>query len=246
MRMNFHRIAYEALEVCNAVTAATLDAAVIRAAPSPGARALDIGCGNGFVAIRLAERFGLAVTAVEADPAMADLARSRIAASPAAGRIALVEGLSGPVLDAGAPWDLIVALGTTEPAGGGVRDPEGVLRALARRLGPEGCLLWGDMTWIAPPPEPLRQVVEMRHLYADDAGWRAAARAAGLEVLWGEVSPPEVWADYRDRMLAAAARWTAAHPDHPDGAAVAARMRQAQTLFRFGEGHMGFGLYLLR
>lgn len=245
MRTHFHRIAYEALEVCNAVSMATVEAAVALAAPPSGGRAVDIGCGHGGVAIRLAERFGLSVTAIEADPAMADLAAARIAASPAAERITLCRGLSGPVLEAEAPWDLIVALGTTEPVGGGVRDPEGMLRGLAARLAPGGRILWGDMTWIAPPPEPLRQVVEMTNTYADDAGWRAAAGAAGLDVLWAEVSPPQAWADYRDRMLGAVDAWLAADPDHPDAASIAERARQVEVMFRFGEGFMGFGLYLL-
>lgn len=245
MRMNFHRIAYGALEVCNAVGLETVEAAVERAGIAPGGRAVDIGCGNGVVSVRLAERFGLEVTAIEADPAMADLAAGRIAESPAAGRIGLKQALSAAALDEGGPWDLIVALGTTEPVGGGVRDPEGMLRGLAARLAPGGRILWGDMTWIAPPPEPLRQVVEMANTYADDAGWRAAARAAGLEVLWGEVSPPEVWADYRDRMLGAVADWLAANPGHPDAESVSARARQVEMMFRFGEGVMGFGLYLL-
>ena len=117
MRMSYHRIAYEALEVCNAVEMATLEAAVSRADPPPGVRALDIGSGNGAVAIRLAERFGLAVDTVELDPAMADLARRRIAASPARDRVTLHPARAGDVLAASAPYALIVALGVTEPVG---------------------------------------------------------------------------------------------------------------------------------
>lgn len=255
MAMNFNRIAYEALDVCNAVGMDRIDAAVALAAPSPGARALDIGCGNASVSIRLAQRFGLEVQAVELDPAMAELAGQRIedrriedrriAASDVAGRVTLHQACSDTVLAAHPPFDLIVALGTTEPVGGGVREPEGMLKGLADHLAPGGHLLWGDLVWTAEPPPPLRQIVELQNTYADDAGWRAAATAAGLRVLSAEVSSQEVWDAYGLTMLEAVAAWTAAHPDHPDTPALTARSRQVQMMFDFGRGFMGFGLYLL-
>lgn len=245
MAVNFHRIAYEALDVCNAVGMDRIDAAVTLADPTPGVRALDIGCGNASVAIRLAERFGLNVDAVELDPAMAELAGERIAASPDCDRITLHKARSDAVLAAHSPFDLIVALGTTEPVGGGVRDPEGMLSGLAAHLAPGGHLLWGDLVWIAEPPAPLRQIVELQNLYTDDAGWRAAATAAGLTVLSGEVSSQDVWDAYGRTMLDAVAAWTAARPEHPDTPALTARARQVQMMFDFGRGFMGFGLYLL-
>ncbi len=245
MALNFHRIAYEALEVCNAVGMDRIDAAVALAAPAPGARALDIGCGNASVALRLADRFGLVVDAVELDPAMAELAGERIAASPARDRITLRNTRSDAVLAAHPPFDLIVALGTTEPVGGGVRDPQGMLAGLAGHLAPGGHLLWGDLVWTAEPPAPLRQIVELQNLYADDAGWRAAARAAGLTVLSGEVSSQAEWNAYGRTMLDAVAAWTAARPDHPAAPALTARARQVEMMFDFGRGFMGFGLYLL-
>jgi protein-L-isoaspartate O-methyltransferase len=245
MRMTYHRIAYEALDVCNAVEMTTLEAAVVAAGPSPGARALDIGAGNGAVAIRLAERFGLVVDTVELDASMAELARTRIAASPMRERITLHQGRSGDVLTASPPFDLIVALGVTEPVGGGVRDPRGMLAGLAAHLAPGGRLLWGDLVWTAEPSPPLRQIVEMTNSYADHAGWQAAARAAGLTVLSAELSSPALWNRYRETMDAAVRDWLAANPDHPDAAAVAARAGQVRMMLDFGDGALGFGLYLL-
>jgi cyclopropane fatty-acyl-phospholipid synthase-like methyltransferase len=246
MRPTFHRIAYEALDVCNAVEMAALEAAVASTGLQPHARALDIGSGNGGVAIRLAERFGFEVTSVELDPAMAELARERIAASTASARIILHEARSDVVLEAGAPFDLIVALGTTEPIGGGVRDPRGMFKGLARRLTPGGWLLWGDLVWTAEPSQPLRQIVELNNTYADHAGWQAAAEAAGLKVVSAEVSPPALWDRYRTTMMEAVAAWLAAHPDHPAAEPVRGRAHQLNLMFGFGDGALGFGLYLLR
>ena len=245
MHMTFHRIAYEALDVCNAVEMATLEAAVAEAGPPPGARALDIGSGNGAVAIRLAERFGLVVDTVELDPSMAELARSRIAASPARDRITLHQARSGDVLAASAPFDLLTALGVTEPIGGGVRDPLGMLAGLAAHLVPGGRLLWGDLTWTAEPSAPLRQIVEMTNTYADHGGWQAAARAAGLTVLSAELSSPALWNHYRGAMDAAVRDWLAANPGHPEAVAIRARADQVRMMLDFGDGALGFGLYLM-
>ena len=79
--MSFQRIAYEALEVCNGVELATLEAAVARTGLGEGATAIDIGTGNATVAIHLTRRFGLTIAAIELDPLMADLAGGRIDAA---------------------------------------------------------------------------------------------------------------------------------------------------------------------
>jgi len=79
--MSFQRIAYEVREVCNGVEMSVLEAAVARTCLGEGATAIDIGTGNATVAIRLAQRFGLTVAAVELDPVMADLAPRRIEAA---------------------------------------------------------------------------------------------------------------------------------------------------------------------
>ena len=56
MRINFNRIAYEALQVCNALSLDAVEAAVAATGLGANARALDIGTGNAAVPIRLAER----------------------------------------------------------------------------------------------------------------------------------------------------------------------------------------------
>ena len=244
--MTYHRIAYEALDVCNAVEMATLEAAVVITALEPGARALDIGSGNGAVAIRLAERFGFRVEAVELDPGMAELARSRIAGSASRGQIILHETRSDQVLEAGAPFDLIVALGVTEPVGGNIRDPRGMFEGLARCLIPGGWLLWGDLVWLVEPTAPLKQLVELTNTYADHEGWQVAAREASFEVVSAEVSSPEVWNRYRATLQDAVGAWLDAEPNHPDAASIRSRAHQLKLMFDFGEGTLGFGLYLLR
>lgn len=246
MRMSFQRIAYEALEVCNALEMAAVEAAVARADLPAGARALDIGCGNAAVSIRLAGRFGLKVTAVELDPVMADLAEARIAASDAASRVTLERRSSGAVLAGADPFDLIVAVGTTQPAGGGLLEPADIFPRLAAHLTPGGWLLWGDLTWRDEPPEPLRRLVEAGNRYLDDGGWRATAARSGLETVLAETSVDATWDRYVESMDAAARGWLEAHPDAPEAASVRAAADRVAAMFDFGRPWLDFGLYLFR
>lgn len=244
MRTNFHRIAYEAMTVCNAVRPEALVRAVGLAGLRQGDRALDIGTGNATVAVLLAEAFDLQVVTVEADPVMADLAATRIAASAATDRIDLRVATSGTVLAQIAPVELIVAIGATDPVGDGARAPEAMLTGLSRLLKPGGALLWGDLCWKGTPPDPLRQLVEMNNTYATHEGWQAAARSAGFEVALAEVSDEAVWDDYLATMDRAARDWLARHADRPEAAGVRASADRVQTLFNFGRPHLDFGLYV--
>lgn len=243
---NYHCVAYATLDICNPLEMAAVDAAVTRAGLQPGARALDIGTGNAAIAVRLAEAFGLDVTAVERDPPMADIARRRIAASPAADRIDLRQSGSGAVLADIPALDLIVATGTTDPAGDGQLEPAAILTALSRHLKPGGWLLWGDLIWNAEPPVPVRQAFEMANRFTTHDGAHAAARTAGFDVVSAGISPRAAMDYYIGGADRAARAWLAEHPDAPEAAAVRAAADRVKIMFQFGVDYVDFGLYLLR
>lgn len=244
--MSFQRIAYEALEVCNGVELSTLEAALARTGLGEGATAIDIGTGNATVAIHLARRFGLAVAAIELDPVMAELARSRIEAAGVGARVSLTVARAAGVLAVTPPVDLIVALGTTDVSGEGRPTPEAGFMALRRSLKPGGWLLWGDIVWRGEPPPPLRQIVELTNLYTDDAGWRAAAVAAGFVVVEARISPPEIFEAYPRDSVAAARAWADTHPEAPETPTVRFHADRVEAITAFGRDHIDFGLYLLR
>ena len=244
--MNFQRIAYEVREVCNGVELSVLEAAVARTGLGERATAIDIGTGNATVAIRLAQRFGLTVAAVELDPVMAALAQSRIEAADATRRVSLTVARAAEMLVRTEPVDLIVALGTTDVSGEGRPTPEAGFVALRRKLKPGGWLLWGDVVWLAEPPAPLRQITEVTNQYTDDAGWRAAATAAGFEVVDGRISPQDVYDAYVRDSVAAARAWVETHPEAPEAASILFNADRVQAIMEFGRDYIGFGLYLLR
>lgn len=244
--VNYHCLAYASLEVCNPLDMATVDAAMTRTDLRPGARALDIGTGNGSIAVRLAEAFGLEVTAVELDPAMADIAHGRILASPAADRITLRQTSSGAVLADIPALDLIVATGTTDPVGDGRLEPAAIFAGLSRHLKPGGWLLWGDLIWTGEPPAPVRQIFELTNLFTTDAGTLDDARAAGFEVVHAEISPQAAMDHYLGTADRTARAWLADNPHAPEAAAVRNSADRVKMTFEFGGDYVDFGLYLLR
>ena len=246
MRVAFHHIAYQPLAVCNALSMERLEATVRRAGLEPGATVMDIGCAYGEVSIHLARAFDARVKAVELDPVMAEGAEARIAGAGLSERITLRRETSAAALAALPAFDLIVAIGSTEPAGKGLREPAAVFAALSQHLTSGGALLWGDLFWKDEPPAPLRQLVETGGYYVGHDAWQAAARDAGLEVISAEISDEAEWAAYRTSMETAIADWLDAHPDHADAPSVAATAHRIKMMLDFGAPYLGFGLYLFR
>ncbi|MNK24874.1 Cyclopropane-fatty-acyl-phospholipid synthase [compost metagenome] len=246
MRVAFHHIAYQPLAVCNALSMERLEATVRLAGLKPGATVMDIGCAYGEVSIHLARAFDARVTAVELDPIMAEGAEARVQAAGLTDQISLRRETSAAALAAQPAFDLIVAIGSTEPAGKGLRDPAAVFAALSQHLTPGGSLLWGDLFWKEEPPAPLRQLVETGGYYVSHEEWQDAARAAGLTVVSAEISDETEWAAYRTSMETAIADWLDAHPDHADAPSVAATAHRIKMMLDFGAPYLGFGLYLFR
>ncbi|MFN3815499.1 SAM-dependent methyltransferase [Brevundimonas sp.] len=246
MALSFNHIAYEALDVCNAVSWDAVRDAVAAAELAPGALALDLGAGNATVAIGLACDFGLRVRAVERDPVMAGLAARRIAAAGQGARVDLLVQDSSEVLDHPPLPDLITVLGATDAAAPGLRDPVAVFARLKDAVAPGGHLLWGEPFWKAEPSARLRQIIELTNSYQTDAGWRTAAEQAGWRVVHVRHSTDEEWRTYIDTMDASVRAWAVANPEAPEAPRLIARADMQKALFE-SEGFrvFGFGLYLL-
>ena len=246
MAPDYHHIAYLGLEVANPVGMETVLAAAERSGLPSSARVLDIGAGTGGVSAALARRFGYQVFAIERDPVMVSHIGERVRAEGLSDRVTAVRGVAPQVLDLLAPADMMVAMGSTRIGGPDVTTPAGLFQVLAARLAPNGHILWGDLTWIAEAPPPLRQVVGLSGVYADDEGWRTAATAAGMVCVSAEISPQDVW----DGFFASADRrvrdWLDAHPGVEGWDALKLRADQIKATFDFGRPYLGFGLYLFR
>ena len=99
--------------------------------PLAGKRALDVGCGAGLLAEPLA-RLGSKVTGIDASPEVIAVARDHAAAMGLA-----IDYRIGDVQELKGAFDLITCMEVIEH----VADPAVFVRALARRLAPDGLLI---------------------------------------------------------------------------------------------------------
>ncbi|WP_309628597.1 methyltransferase domain-containing protein [Brevundimonas sp.] len=246
MTPTYHSIAYAGFEVANPVTLDAVLALVARTGLPDAATALDIGAGAGGISVALARDFGLRVQAIERYPDMARMIRDRAEAAGFTDKVTVIAEGSATALDRLAPADLIVALGSTEPAGPGIRSAKEIFARLAERLTSPGWLLWGDLTWKGEPPEPLRQVIGATGDYATHEGWLAAAEAAGLEIVSAEIAPDADWDAFFGGADTRVRDWLAANPDDLAAPSISKRADLSKATFDFGRPWLSFGLYLLR
>lgn len=103
-----------------------------------GRQILDVGCGDGVLATRLAS-MGAQVTGLDASAAMLTAARRR--ASAAGLDLDLVEGDAAALPFPDARFDLVVSIATLCFSD----DPIGSIREMVRVLGPGGSLVLGEL-----------------------------------------------------------------------------------------------------
>ena len=109
-----------------------------RIGPVRGLRILDVGCGDGVLATRLAQD-GARVTGLDASPAMIAAARRR--AKAAGVEIDLVEGDSGGLPFPAGHFDRVVSVATLCF----VDNPRPTIRDMVRVLKPGGRLILGEL-----------------------------------------------------------------------------------------------------
>ncbi len=246
MTPTFHSIAYAGLEIANPTTLGAVRALIALTGLGREATAIDIGAGAGAVTTVLAKEFDIGVKAIERYPDMADMIRERAEAAGVAHRVEVIAEDSATALSRLALADLIVALGTTEPVGPGVRAASDIFKSLAQSLTSPGWLIWGDLTWKGEPPAPLRQIIGATGDYASHEGWLEAARAAGLEVISAEIAPDADWDAYLGGADARVRTWLEANPEDPAAETIRIRADRIKAMFDFGRPWLDFGLYLFR
>lgn len=132
-------------------------AADIASIAPPGARVLEVGCGPGNLAIRLASQAGLDVTGLDLDPAMVELACANVERAAAGSRqpaFVVADVASMPFPDAS--FDLVVSTLSMHHWA----DPRAGLTEIARVLRPGSrALVWDLRPGLVPlhrhVPDPL-------------------------------------------------------------------------------------------
>ena len=241
----FTYLSYRRHRICNPFSFELLERTLSYAELKPRDVAFDLGCGNAVVAAWLAERYGLAVKAVERFEPVADLARDTVRAMRGPGEVEVVVSAAAPFLEQAGQCRLLLAVGTVNLLPD-AREPGDVFATLKRSLEPGGYLLWGDPFWKKPPTERLAQVFANER-YQSHQAYVQAGEQAGLTPLIASVSSEQDWDDYAWRMNASVEDWAAENPDDPDVPAFRAQIAAMRQLYlEEARDTLGFGLYLFR
>ena len=234
------------LAVHNPVPVAKLDETLALVADA--ARAVDLGCGQGEVLIRLAERGTAQFSGLGVDlsqPAI-EAARSRAAARvPDVDLEFRVEDASATSLQAGT-FDFGACIGSTHALGG----LEAAAARLAELVEPGGAVLVGDGYWRNDPPDAFLEALggATRDELPDLAGLIAALESAGLRSTWCITSSEDDWDRYEWRLISNGERWAAEHPNDELTGPLLAWVDRARrrVLAPGGRTSLGFALVLLR
>ncbi|MCZ8520803.1 MULTISPECIES: SAM-dependent methyltransferase [Paenibacillus] len=214
----------------------------------PGARVLDVGAGQGELALRMIERFGVCVTALELSAEAAELGLSRAQGRAAEGALTYAIGDAGEEI-ARIPdgsLDAALCVGSSHALGG--RDA--VFAKLFPLLRPGGTLLLGEGYWKQKPApaylEALGGGAEESEI-TDHAGNVTAGEEAGLIPIWAAVTSEDEWDDYEWLYAKSIEDYALEQPDDPDLPAMLDKSRRwRNTYMTWGRDTLGFGLYLFR
>lgn len=101
---------YRRHRICNPYSLDQLARVLSFAELKAGDAAVDLGCGNAYVAAWMAERYGLDLIGVEKFPPLADLARQSAARPMGEGRLRIVEASGADYLATAGEHRLVCAI----------------------------------------------------------------------------------------------------------------------------------------
>jgi SAM-dependent methyltransferase len=238
----FSAIAHRDHDYCNPIAATKIERLLDLMSLDGASLALDLGCGRGELALRIIERFGSTVLAVDRSPFMLDAARERAEWTGALAKLQLDDSDIRAFRADPETFHLSVMMG----AGGIDGGIAGVCRALAGWTKPDGYVLIGEGYWKRKPaPEYLALLGGAASQFVDHRGNVQAGVAAGLIPLHAAVASDDEWDEYEWKYSRAIERYAAEQPDDPDVPSMLERVRRWRDGYlRWGRDTLGFGVYL--
>lgn len=210
-RFRFFEAGHHLMDIMNPLSDAGLDDVVARLRVQPGDRVLDIACGHGDFAMRVAALQPASVCGVDLSPWTIRRARRRIdeVGTEDSTPIELWIGDGRAFVDRRADdrWDVIALIGAPWVWGG--FDP--AMRALADRLRPGGRLVIADI--VAVEPAARERLPKTYGNPGTIEEQRQQILGAGLVVLDEVATEPADWRAYDDRVMAGIRAWLTTFPD---------------------------------
>jgi len=238
----FSAIAHRDHDYCNPIAAAKIERVLDLMPLDASSLVLDLGCGRAELALRIIERFGSTVVAVERSSYMLDAARERAEWTGALARLHLDDIDIRAFRADPETFHLSVMLG----AGGIDGGMAGICRALAGWTKPGGYVLVGEGYWKQrPAPEYLALLGGDASQYVDHHGNVQAGIDAGLIPLHAATASADEWDEYEWKYARAIERYAGEQPEDPQVPEMLERVRRWRDGYlRWGRDTLGFGLYL--
>jgi len=238
----FSAIAHREHDYCNPVSAGKIERLLDLLPLDEGSRVLDLGCGRAEFALRIIERFGSTVIAVDRSSLMLDQARERAQWTGALGKLHLDDADIRDFRADPETFHLTVMLGAGGIAGG----MAGICHQLKAWTRSGGYILIGEGYWrTRAHPDYLAVLGTDHSALLDHRGNVQAGVEAGLIPMHAATASSDEWDEYEWKYCRAIERYAREQPEDPDVPAMLERIRKWRDAYlRWGRDTLGFAVYL--
>ncbi len=241
-QQKFSAIAHRDHDYCNPISGTKIERLLDMLPLDESSRALDLGCGRAELALRIIERFGSPVVAVDNSSQMLDAARERAEWTGALHKLHLDDVDIRDFKADPETFHLTVMMGAGGIAGG----MAGICNALKGWTKGGGYVLVGEGYWRQRPhPDYLALLGGAEAQYLDHRGNVQAGIDAGLIPMHATTASMDEWDEYEWKYCRSIERYAREMPDDPDVPAMLDRIRRWRDGYlRWGRDTLGFAVYL--
>ncbi|MCL4763785.1 MAG: methyltransferase domain-containing protein [Burkholderiales bacterium] len=240
--LKYAALAHRDHDYCNPLSSAKIERLLDLLTLDAGSRVLDLGCGRAELALRIIERFGSTVIAIDHSSYMLDAARERAEWTGALGRLHLDDTDIRDYRADPETFHLAVML----DAGGIPGGMAGICQKLRGWTRSGGYVLVGISYWKRKPAAELVSLLGGREREVHDHHGNVQAGAgAGLVPMHAVTATDDEWDEYEWKFCRSIERYAREQPDDPDAPAMLDRARRWRDAYlRWGRDALGFAAYL--
>jgi len=211
----------------------------------PGARLLDLACGQGEMLSRWAQKYGIAGAGVDLSEAFIAAAQDRARQLGVASQVEFLAADAIQFCQSAPSYDIVSCSGASWIGGG----TAGAIALMRKALRDEqrGLLLLGELFWNW---EPNTQAADAMGVKADEVHTLPALydifSQSGVQLLNMVCTDDEGWDRYQTYHWMAIHRWAQEHPGDPESAQLALEIENWKRGYFVRRGQFGWGMFLLR
>ncbi|HVO88908.1 MAG TPA: methyltransferase domain-containing protein [Casimicrobiaceae bacterium] len=238
----FSAIAHRDHDYCNPISASKIERLLDLLPLDENSRVLDLGCGRAELSLRIIERFGSQVVAVDNSSLMLDAARERAEWTGALRKLHLDDIDIREFRADPETFHLSVMLG----AGGIPGGMSGICKQLKVWTRSGGYILIGEGYWKQKPnAEYLAVLGGNESEFLDHRRNVQAGVDAGLIPMHAATASDDEWDEYEWKYCRSIERYAREQPDDPEIPEMLARItRWRDAYLRWGRDSLGFAMYL--